>query len=138
MDIDTLSIKGLDSLAQRHGIRLLLLFGSTISGQTHAGSDIDLALLLYDSRLNFAARSALHQDLQHLFPQREIDMAILNHADPLFLRKVTEQCRLLFGNPTEFYSLRMYAFRRYQDHRRFLDLEHRFIKNFLDRIPQIA
>ncbi len=138
METSTPSQRELEPLAHKYGIRLLLLFGSTISGHLHPNSDIDLGLLFRDTPPDFRTRCSLHQDLQRHFPEREVDLAVLNHADPLFLKKVTENCRLLYGNPTEFYSLRMFAFRRYQDHRPFLAMEHRFIRKFLNRFPQSA
>ena len=36
--------------------------------------------------------------LHVLHPDHEVDVAIINHADPLFLRKITERCRLLYGS----------------------------------------
>lgn len=57
----------------------------------------------------------------------------MNTADPLFLKKITERCRLLFGSDRRFHELRMYAFKRYQDHRRFLDLERAYMTRLLER-----
>lgn len=45
----------------------------------------------------------------------------------LFLKKITEACRLLYGDPRDLQRLRIFAFKRYQDHRRYLDLERRFV-----------
>jgi hypothetical protein len=49
----------------------------------------------------------------------------------LFLKKVLENARLLAGSPRDLALLRLYAFRRYQDHRRFLRLEERHLDRFL-------
>jgi len=62
---------------------------------------------------------------------RTVDLGLLHHADPLFLKKVLENARLLAGSPRDLARLRMYAFRRYQDHRRFLRLERRHLDAFL-------
>lgn len=35
----------LPALASRHGVRLLVLFGSTVKGRRHPESDLDLAVL---------------------------------------------------------------------------------------------
>lgn len=66
--------------------------------------------------------------LQSLFPDREVDIAFLDRADPLLLRKITENCRLLYGREGDFHQFRIYAFKRYQDHRRYLDLERQFVE----------
>ena len=134
MDTATPSKEQLASLAESYGIRLLILFGSAVSGREHPNSDVDLGLLLENPNLDLSKQSALRHELQSLFPEREVDVAVINHADPLFLKQITERCRLVYGDPSEFYSLKMYGFRRYQDHSRFLELERRYVKNLLDGI----
>jgi uncharacterized protein len=114
-------------VTRRHGIRLLVEFGSSVTGHLHARSDHDLAVLLDRVPDSLVAYTDLLADLQDLFPEREVDLAILNRADPLFLKKITERCRLLHGSHRDFHQLRMYAFRRYQDHRRFLALERDYV-----------
>jgi hypothetical protein len=54
-----------DQIAKKHGIILILQFGSSVTGKVHARSDVDL----------------LH-DLQSRFPTQEVDLALLNRADP--------------------------------------------------------
>jgi hypothetical protein len=63
-------------------------------------------------------------------------MAILNHADPLFLKKVVERCRLLYGSPQRLERLKLFAFKRHQDYRRFLDLERRYVEHAIDRLME--
>ena len=94
MDLARLSV-----LCRTHGVRLLLQFGSTVSGRTHVASDIDLAVLLAQRPVSLDAQADLIGDLQSLLPGREVDVALINGADPLFLKKITEQCRLLHGSP---------------------------------------
>jgi predicted nucleotidyltransferase len=126
-----MAITDLERLARTYGIRLVLQFGSSVTGRLHPGSDVDVAVLLDRPQLTLAERAGLLHELQPLFPDREVDLAILNHADPLFLKKVTEDCRLLHGAPAELARLKLYAFKRYQDHRKYLDLERRFVAKAL-------
>ncbi|MBI3458250.1 MAG: nucleotidyltransferase domain-containing protein [Candidatus Rokubacteria bacterium] len=121
----------LDEIARRHGIRLLLGFGSAVSGRLHPRSDLDLAVLLEQPGLSFREFADLQRDLQTLFPGREVDLAVLNHADPLFLKQVTERCTLLHGSPRRLQELKLYAFKRYQDHRRYLALERHYVTRIL-------
>ena len=118
-------------IAERHGIRMLLQFGSTVTGQVHERSDVDLGVVLDRSSIGLRERTELEHDLQSLFPGRKIDLAMLNHADPLFLKQVTDHCRLLHGSETELRGLKLYAFKRYQDHRRYFDLERQFVAEAL-------
>ena len=122
MDPDRLA-----AVCRRHGIRLLLQFGSTVSNHTHAASDIDLAVLLERRPVSLDAHAELVGDFQALQPGREVDLALINGADPLFLKRITEQCRLLYGPPRGLLELKIYAFKRYQDHRRFLAMERAYV-----------
>ena len=121
-------------IAKKHGIILLLRFGSSVTGMLHERSDVDLAVLLERVPRSLEAHAELLQDLQQLFPEREVDLALLNRADPLFLRKITEACRLLHGSPRELQRLKIYAFKRYQDHRKYLDMERRYVERSLQRL----
>ncbi len=93
----------------------------------HAGSDIDVAVLLEKMPASFEAHADLLGDLQSLVPDREVDVAIINRADPLFLKQLTTRCRLVYGSPRRLAELKMYAFKRYQDHKRFLAMERRYL-----------
>jgi predicted nucleotidyltransferase len=123
----------LDRIARTYGVRLLVQFGSTVAGVVHPGSDVDLAVVLERPRLTLEEYAGLGHELQGLFPDREVDLAILNHADPLFLKKVTENCRLLYGAAADLQRLKLHAFKRYQDYRKYLDLERRFVAGALAR-----
>jgi predicted nucleotidyltransferase len=127
LDLSTEQETRLRQLAERFGIRLILQFGSTVGGQTHARSDLDLAVHFTMPDVPFETVLDIQAALSELFPDREVDFAILNRADPLFLRKITEQCRLLYGTSHDLARLRAYAFKRYQDFRPYLELERHYV-----------
>ena len=120
--------RGLDEIARRYGIRLILQFGSTVRGQARPDSDLDVGVLFDRVPPGLSELGALAADLQALAPGREVDLAVLNRADPLFLKKILEHSVLLHGSPRRLAELQMYAFRRYQDHRRFLKMERDFVR----------
>jgi len=130
MDPDRLSAE-----CRAHGVRLLLQFGSTVSNKAHAASDIGLAALLERRPASLDAHAKLIGDFQALLPGREVDLALINGADPLFLKKITEQCRLLYGPTRALHELKIFAFKRYQDHRRFLAMERAYVR---DKIRALA
>jgi len=123
-----------ETIARRHGIALLLEFGSAVTGQMHPRSDLDLAVLFDRPVVSFRELADLRHELQGLDPTREVDLAIINHADPLFLKKITDRCRLLHGSPRRLAELKIYAFKRYQDHRRYLALERAYVDRTLERL----
>ncbi len=97
----------LAEIVRRRGVSLLIQFGSTVSGRTHPRSDVDLAALFEGDVPSLEAQGELQQDLQRAFPGNEVDLAVLNRADPLSLKKVLEGCRLLAGSPRRLAELRM-------------------------------
>jgi predicted nucleotidyltransferase len=121
----------LEDIARTFGVVLLVQFGSTVSGREHTKSDLDLAALLEDPCPSLRVFSDLLHDLQTLSPDRKIDLALINRADPLFLKRIVEQCRLLYGSPRRLNELKMYAFRRFHDHRRYLALERIYVDRAL-------
>ncbi|MBI5855345.1 MAG: nucleotidyltransferase domain-containing protein [Nitrospirae bacterium] len=121
----------LSRLAQHFGLHLIVQFGSTVAGPTHARSDLDLAVQLTGPDLSLRRVLDIQAALADLFPGQDVDLAILNRADPLFLKKITEQCRLLYGAPQDLALLRLSAFKRYQDFRPYLEIERRFVSRRL-------
>lgn len=118
-------------IAERHGVLRLLLFGSLATGTVHARCDVDLAALLDRTQLSLRDHASLLDDLQGQFPGQEVDLAILNHADPLFLKKIMEPCRLVYRDPRRLQPVRIYALKRYHDHRKYRDMERRFVARSL-------
>ena len=117
------AVPGLGEIARRLSIRMILQFGSTVAGTTHSRSDLDLAVQFDSPNVSLQTILEIQEALQTQFPGREVDLAILNRADPLFLKKIVESCRMLFGMPQDLARLRLHAFKAYQDFRPYLELE---------------
>lgn len=96
---NTEAVSGLRELAQRFRVCLILQFGSTVAGTTHDRSDLDLAVQFETPHASFQTILEMQEALQARFPGCKVDLAILNRADPLFLKKIVESCRILFGMP---------------------------------------
>ena len=103
-------------------------FGSTVTGRTHAQSDCDLGVLFEHRPASLGVLADVVADLQAVSPGRDIDVGVLNHADPLFFKLVMEHGRLLYGSERRFQALQLLAFKRYQDHRRYLALERAYVE----------
>lgn len=126
-----MDILRLQESARRHGVVLLLQHGSTVHGTAHRASDVDLAAL-FDSENEITRRYwELSSELQSLASGRDVDVVLLNHADPLLLKKVTERCHLIYGPASRLHELTLYAYKRYQDHRRFLAMEREYVRRKL-------
>ncbi len=120
------------TIAERHRVKLALLFGSAVTEKrTHAGSDLDIAVMYEDEPADYREHGELARDFQKLFPNHEVDLASLHHADPLFLKKVTEECQLLYGDHRRLQELKIFAYKRFQDHRRYFEMERAYVDRFL-------
>ena len=123
-------------IADKHGIRLLLQFGSSVTGQMHQASDVDLAVLLERLPESLMAEGDLVADLQALGGGRDVDLTFINRADPLLLKQIAANARLVFGSPREFEAFKLYAFKRYQDHRPYLQMERDYVNRAVDRMTR--
>lgn len=121
------TVPGIGRIARRFGLRLILQFGSTVTRMTHDRSDLDLAIQLDSFPVSLQTILEIQEALQVQFAGSEVDLAIVNRANPLFLQKIVESCRLLFGTPQDFARLRLHAFKAYQDFRPYLDLERQHV-----------
>lgn len=121
-------------IAADHGLTLILQFGSSVRGKLHDRSDVDIAVQYAGKPGGLHERAALIADLQELFPDNPVDLLILNHADPLVLKKVTEACRLLYGDHQRFQNFKILAYKRFQDHRRYLAMERDYVRRTLQEV----
>lgn len=133
-EANTEAVSRLRELAQRFRVRLILQFGSTVTGTTHDRSDLDLAIQFETPDASFQTVLEMQEALQARFPGSKIDLAILNRADPLFLKKIVESCRILFGMPQDLARLRLHAFKAHQDFRPYLELERRHVARRLSAL----
>lgn len=121
MDAFPVSLPSKEQLAplvKRFGLRFVVLFGSVARGRTHRESDIDVGVLT-ERPLTFNQRLKLWHELSSLF-HAEIDLAVLNHASPLFGFAVARDGRLLYERDAYAWkNWRSYKTRQYWDTTKF-------------------
>ncbi len=110
------------------GLKLVLLFGSVVTGAVHKKSDIDLAFL-FDKPADILA---LTNRVIRLLHTDTVDVVDLRRASPLLKFSAVKSGMLLYekepGLFNEFYSL---AFRRYVDTKKLRDAQAVSIRQFL-------
>lgn len=135
--IPTPSTEKLSPIAKRFGIRLMVVFGSAARGKTHDESDIDVGVLT-DRPITFDQRLKLWHALSFLF-RTEIDLAMLNHADPVFGFEVARDGRLLFERDKDAWeNWRSYKIRQYWDTKKFRDDLRRYISRSAEKMSDAA
>jgi predicted nucleotidyltransferase len=122
-------------VAARHGVRLIVAFGSRATGRAHAKSDLDIAVLPEPGReVSLGDLADLAAALARIFPDVEVDVSLMPHADPLFLKKIFETGVLLHGDAAEFRRYRVYAFPRFSEYLPYLRLEEEATRRLVRRL----
>lgn len=118
----------LSPLFKEKGLRLAILFGSTVSGKVHRNSDIDIAFL-FEKPVDILELTNTVIRLLHV---NNVDVIDLRKTSPLLKFSAVKKGKLLFektpGVFNEFCSL---AFRMYVDTQKLRDGHAVFIKNYL-------
>lgn len=125
--------QAIKKIAKKHNLSLILVFGSWATGTVHSNSDLDVAVMAKGD-FDYRNHSRLLFDLGEIFPEKEIDLVLINHADPLLLKKILENCKILYGSKRELYELKIYAFKKYCDYQKYFDLEEKFVHKFIKEL----
>lgn len=128
----------LRAAAVRLGLRLVVRFGSRATGAVPPpapGSDLDIAVLAGERWVTLAEVYAVLADA---FPGVELDLALLNDADPLFRFEVFRRSDLLFGDPDVYAEYQLYAYRAFMDSADLRALESALSRRKLQRLLDAA
>lgn len=121
------SARTLRPIAKRYGLRLIVLFGSQVSGRLHPESDVDVAVWS-DGSLKFKQRMDLWKELSEAF-DADVDLGVLDHAEPLFLYQVARSGKTLYQAGRSVWSeFRGFACRYYWDTQKLRDDLTRYIR----------
>ena len=128
--IDGIAQQTFARFCKRRRVTCAALFGSTVSGRRTAHSDLDLAFWVEGKRID-GRDLELTNGLTQLLRRNDVDVVVLNHASPLLQWQVASTGTLLYERRGgSFRRFQIYAMKRYDDSRRLLALQDRF----LDRV----
>jgi len=119
----------LKNICKKNRIKMVLLFGSQVTGRSCAESDVDLGILLNDDSYDF---KEILKDLMQVFEGNIIDVAILNHGDPVLKFEIISGCKILFCEENElFLNFYISTVKQYNDTKKFRTLEDAYLGNFI-------
>lgn len=130
IQINSLSRKKLGEIGEKYQLSLILAFGSHVESKNHPHSDLDIGVLSR-KELDFEEYSKLYSDLSEVFAKQNMDLVLINQADPLFLKQILKNCQLLYGSKRTLAELKIFSFKRYCDYQPYLDLERKFVHQFI-------
>jgi predicted nucleotidyltransferase len=120
----------LERIAKKFGLELIILFGSFAVSKNRDDSDMDIAVSS-EKELSFQRQISLINALTAIF-RTEVDLSILNKANPLLLFQISEKAILLFGTSEDFFKFKLRAFRMYHDYAPYFQIERRVNKKIID------
>jgi predicted nucleotidyltransferase len=129
--IDGVSEQTFEHFCRRHRVAFAVFFGSAASGRMMAHSDLDLAFWVEGQRIE-GRELDLTNSLMQMLHRNEVDVVVLNHANPLLQWQVASTGKLLYERETGgFHRFQLYAMKRYDDSRRLLALQDRYLNRLL-------
>ncbi|MFH1890380.1 MAG: nucleotidyltransferase domain-containing protein [Candidatus Kuenenbacteria bacterium] len=118
----------ISEIAKDHGIKMMVVFGSQVSGKIHQGSDLDIGILLNQEPDSYHRLLDVQSELKKVFPEFDIDARYLHNVTPYFLFEAVYRGKLLYGSNYEYVKLCAKAFKIYVDTKSLRDLRDEIIK----------
>ncbi|MFH0956188.1 MAG: nucleotidyltransferase domain-containing protein [Candidatus Falkowbacteria bacterium] len=116
-------------LAKKFQLKLIIIFGSFASGKNRADSDLDIAVLGF-REVSFSEQISLTNELSKIF-NKNIDLSVLNKANPLLLFQASKNPILLYGRRDDFLKFKLYAFNAYNDYAPYFAMERNLNKKII-------
>jgi predicted nucleotidyltransferase len=125
MDGQKIKLDG--KVMKKHGVSLVLLFGSQVSGGTHSGSDVDIGVLFENPKMVIQNPVEIYSDLLSefgkVFPGIKIDIVYLHETSlALQFRAVSDGVLLYEILPTTFADYKETVLKLYFDFKFFEDI----------------
>lgn len=131
--------KKLAKTGAHHNLRFIVLHGSFADNTDRADSDVDIAVVL-SKPMSTEELLQLHMDITAGIDEstHDIDIKVLNGADPLFRYEVTRKGLLLYGDPADYEEYKAISYRMYEDTAPLRELEALLIKRRQERLNAYA
>ncbi|MBI4117269.1 MAG: nucleotidyltransferase domain-containing protein [Parcubacteria group bacterium] len=136
MEISERHEQKLKEIERKYDLRLLILFGSRVSGKLHKESDYDIAYLS-KRILSFEDEGRLIIDLMKVVEtsdERLINLVNIREAGPLLLKEIFREHQVLFKEKGDTYhAYKIYSIKNYLDSRSLFELRDFRIKKYLTK-----
>lgn len=118
----------LKKVAEKYGLKFVIVHGSYATGKEKSGSDLDIAVLgkFRKEGVPLDKLLKIHNELGDIFgdgPERELDLKSLHNVDSLFRYFVIRDGALLYGNEADYEEFKLYAFRDFYESQDLRNLE---------------
>jgi len=116
-------------IAKKFQLKLIVIFGSFANGKNRKDSDLDIAILGLRG-VSFDEQMGITNELSLIF-NKDIDLSVLNRANPLLLFQASKNPILLYGSRQDFLKFKLYAFNAYNDYAPYFKMEKNLNKKII-------
>jgi len=116
-------------IAKQFQLKLVVMFGSFVNRKNRKDSDLDIAVL-GSKEVSFNEQISLTNEFSLIF-NKNIDLSVLNKANPLLLFEASKNSILLYGSREEFSKFKLYAFNVYNDYTPYFEMEKNLNKKII-------
>lgn len=116
-------------IAKKFQLKLIVIFGSFASGKNRKDSDLDIAVLGL-REISFNDQISLINQFSLIF-NKNVDLSVLNKANPLLLFQASKNPILLYGSREDFLKFKLYAFNVYNDYSPYFEMEKNLNKKII-------
>lgn len=125
--------KNLLKVFSDYELTLLIIFGSYNSDNFNKDSDIDLAIKVNAPEQIKKNRNEILAKISSIFDHRDIDLILLNYAEPLIKYKIACEGNLIYEKEKGlFKKFQVRAMSEHNDARKFYELDKKSINDFLE------
>ena len=116
-------------IANHFQLKLIVVFGSFASGKNRKDSDLDIGII-GSREVSFEDQIGLTNQLSLIF-NKNVDLSVLNNANPLLLFQASNNAILLYGSHQDFLKFKLYAFKSYHDYAPYFEMEKKLNKRII-------
>jgi predicted nucleotidyltransferase len=129
--IDNFDSRKIKQFAEKHGLNLVVLFGSRARGEERKGSDTDIAVFA-GKKKDVREISEMQIEFSETFHIKDIELVDISGKAPLFLKQVSDDGKVLYERkPGIFDEFQIYAFKRYVEAKPLFALRKQFTEDFI-------
>jgi predicted nucleotidyltransferase len=121
-------MKGLEDIANKYDLELILMFGSQVNDSTHSESDIDIAV--YSKKpITEEKKIQLVYELALILKNERVDLVDIKMVSPLLKKKIFENYRVLYQKERFLvYQLELSALKEFKESKVLYDIRHERLK----------
>lgn len=123
--------KKIKEIVEKYELKLLLLFGSQVTGKTHPMSDFDFGYISKKD-MSYLERGSLDSDLARLV-RCDADAVDLKNLSPLFLKQIVKNNQIIFEESGVYCDFFSRATRTYFDAASIFKLQEAIYSNTINK-----